>query len=99
MLVGLLGGRDSIAGMRRWPKSQSAHACAAFVGATVLAIIRAGREDQRSFSEAVRKYPHDGLDGLSALWDGIVAGVFIEVIAFVALLMIQRRWLSSPESN
>ena len=81
--------------MRFWPKSLWAHAVIAFVVATVLAFVGAGIEEQRSFAEAVRQYPHDGQDGLSALWDAMVAGFFIEVIAFVLLFMAQRRWLSS----
>jgi heme/copper-type cytochrome/quinol oxidase subunit 2 len=88
-----------MAGMRFWPKSSWAHAGIALVVATVLAIIGAGLEDQHSFAEAVRQYPHDGQDGLSALWDGMVAGFFIEVIVFVVLFMVQRRWLSSQDSN
>jgi hypothetical protein len=85
--------------MKRWPKSEWAHAGIAVAGATVLAIIGAGLEDRYSFAEAVRQYPHDGLDGLSALWDGMVAGFFVEVIVFVVLFMAQRRWLTSQDSK
>jgi hypothetical protein len=70
----------------------------ALVPATVLALVGAGLEDRRSFAEAVRQYPHDGLNGLSALSDGLTAGFFIGLIAFLILFFAQR-FLASSNSD
>jgi hypothetical protein len=83
-----------MAGMNNWPKSRWTHAALAFVTATVLALIGAAIENRRSFAEAVRQYPHDGQDGLSALWDGLVAGFWIEVTVFFTLFYLQKRFAS-----
>jgi hypothetical protein len=86
-----------MAGMKNWPKSPWTHAALAFVPATVLALIGAAIENRRSFAEAVRQYPHDGQDGLSALWDGLVAGFWIEVMVFFTLFYLQKRFASPIE--
>lgn len=86
-----------MARMKNWPMSRWTHAALAFVPATVLALIGAAIENRRSFAEAVRQYPHDGQDGLSALWDGLVAGFWIEVTVFFTLFYLQKRFASPNE--
>jgi hypothetical protein len=86
-----------MAGMRNWPKSRWTHAALAFAPATVLAIIGAAIENRRSFAEAVRQYPHDGLDGLGALWDGLVTGLFIGVTVFLIFFLFQKRFAAPSE--
>jgi len=63
-----------------------------------LAYLGAGFESRRSFADAVRQYPHDGLDGLSAFSDGLAAGFFIWVTAFLILFFAQR-YLTSTDSD
>jgi hypothetical protein len=79
-----------------WPKSRSAHAVLAFVGATLLTISSFRPIFDMRMNQYVVEYPHDGQDSLGAFLDACVAGFLIEIVACVLLFKLQRRLSSHP---
>ena len=77
--------------MKKWPKSRFAHACIAFLGATIIAAFAFRPILGMRMNTYIHESPRDGQDSLAAFFDACVATFCIETGSGVLLFMLQRK--------
>ena len=85
--------------MKHWPKSRLAHACFAFVGATILGVLSFRPILEMRANAYNRESPHDGQNSLAAFIDAGIATSIIELGSGIVFFVLQRKISSGSGSK